>query len=193
MFPSAVHVFACTSILRARLYMQLTACDCLFDIGFALFALTSASHYLDIGFAFILTSASHSLWHRLRRIVLTSASRSSWHRLRIIQKTWHRLRIIWNSLWHRLCRGILTSASHSSWHRLRIIWKLYWNNTKSSKKIMPTWPPKSFQKLSKSLPKPLPNLYNTICRVLWKKYQNYIKKPLQNRSKNLSKSNPKNH
>ena len=96
LFPSAVHVFACTSILRVRLHMQLTACDCLFDIGFALFALTSASHYLDIGLAFILTSASHSLWHRLRRIVLTSASRSSWHRLRIIQKSWHMLRIIWN-------------------------------------------------------------------------------------------------
>ena len=54
--PSGVNVFVCTSIIRARLHMQQTACVCL----------------LDIGFAVVLISASHASRHRLRSI-LTSA------------------------------------------------------------------------------------------------------------------------
>ena len=60
LLQSGFNVFVCTSILRARLRMQMTACDFL----------------LGIGFAFIFTSASHSSRHRLR-IILTSASRYS--------------------------------------------------------------------------------------------------------------------
>ena len=60
LFQSGVNVFVCTSILRARLRMQMTACDFLFGIGFA----------------FVFTSASHSSRRRLR-IILTSASRYS--------------------------------------------------------------------------------------------------------------------
>ena len=121
---------------------------------------------LDIGFALGVTSASHYFWHRLRI----------------------RLDIGFTLLWHR--RRIpfdigfafpLTSASHSSWHRLRIIWKLYWNNINSSNKIMPIWPPKSFQKLSKitpksvqipskSLPKSFPN--QASFRNPWNKFPN---------------------
>ena len=65
LFPSAVNVIVCTSIIRVRLYMELTAYDCLLDIGFAVLLmsishsfrhwlriiLTSAAHILDIGFA----------------------------------------------------------------------------------------------------------------------------------------------
>ena len=58
LFPSAVNAFVCTSIIRARLYIQPTACDCL----------------LDIGFAVVLISTSHSSQHRLP-IILTSAAR----------------------------------------------------------------------------------------------------------------------
>ena len=43
LFPFAVNVLVYTSIVRARMYMQLTACDCLFDIGFAI-VLISTSH-----------------------------------------------------------------------------------------------------------------------------------------------------
>ena len=43
LFPFAVNVFVYTSIVRARMYMQLTACDCVFDIGFAI-VLRSTSH-----------------------------------------------------------------------------------------------------------------------------------------------------
>ena len=65
LFPSAVNVIVCTSIIRVRLYMELTAYDCILDIGFAVLLmsishsfrhwlriiLTSAAHILDIGFA----------------------------------------------------------------------------------------------------------------------------------------------
>ena len=58
LFQSGFNVFVCTSILRARLRKQRTACNFLHGIGFA----------------FIFTSGSHSSRHRLR-IILTSASR----------------------------------------------------------------------------------------------------------------------
>ena len=88
--------------VRARLYMQLTTCDCLLDIGFAVVLIsTSVSHYLDIGCA-------HS-WHRLR-----IDSNNPWH------PTYLNSAELPNSLWHRL-RIILTSALHSAWHRLRIV------------------------------------------------------------------------
>ena len=57
LFQSGVNVFVCTSILRARLRMQMTAFDFL----------------LGIGFAFVFTSASHSSRHRLR-IIMTLQS-----------------------------------------------------------------------------------------------------------------------
>ena len=60
LFQFGFNVFVCTSILRARLRMQMTACKFL----------------LGIGFAFIFTSASHASRHRFR-IILTSASRYS--------------------------------------------------------------------------------------------------------------------
>ena len=66
LFQSGFNMFVCTSVLRARLRMQMTACDFL----------------LDIGFASVFTSASHSSRHWLR-IILTSASCHSSHRLRI--------------------------------------------------------------------------------------------------------------
>ena len=69
LFPSAVNVFVCTSVILARIYMQLTAYDFLRDIGFAVvlistshssrhrlrIILTSAAHFIDIGFALTLT------------------------------------------------------------------------------------------------------------------------------------------
>ena len=60
LFQSGFNMFVCTSVLRARLRMQMTACNL----------------FLGIGFAFIFTSASHSSRHRLR-MILTSASRYS--------------------------------------------------------------------------------------------------------------------
>ena len=57
LFQFGFNVFVCTSILRARLRKQRTACNFLHGIGFA----------------FIFTSASHASRHRLR-IILTSAA-----------------------------------------------------------------------------------------------------------------------
>ena len=96
-----------------------------------------------------------------------------------------------HSLWHRLCRIILTLASHSSWHRLRIIWTLYWNNIKRTKKIMPTWPSKSFKIPSKLLPNPFPNPFQHDMQSNMKHMWNYIRIISKNLSKTFPKTYPK--
>ena len=133
--PSGVNVFVCTSIIHARLHMQLTACVCLLDIGFA-FVLISASHASRHRLRIILTSAAHILdigFALTPTIVGTQPTltlENSQIRVDIgFALTWHMLRIrldfgfalSWTDCTN-LRLEILPSASHSSWHRLRIIW-----------------------------------------------------------------------
>ena len=57
---ASMRLCMCTSIIHARLYMQLTACDCLLDVGFPI-ALISVSHSSRYRLRIILTSAAHIL------------------------------------------------------------------------------------------------------------------------------------
>ena len=84
--------------VRARLYMQLTAYDCLLDIGFAVvlistsdssrhrlrIILTSAAHILDIGFALTPTTldTQPTLTLQNSQIRFDIGFALSWHRLR---------------------------------------------------------------------------------------------------------------
>ena len=135
--PSGVNVFVCTSIIHARLHMQLTACVCLLDIGFA-FVLISASHASRHRLRIILTSAAHildigfALTPTIFGTQPTLTLENSQIRVDIgFALTWHMLRIrldfgfalSWIGDFAIGFAFVLTSASHYldlSWHRLRI-------------------------------------------------------------------------